>query len=174
MWSGLWFHLDAGILCAMVRVFLLALCLGIVLLGGCAQALTAMPTYSPGMTWTRPTDGAAMVHVPAGEFLMGSTDAEPKAGADEKPAQSVSLAAFWIDRTEVTNARYVQFLNAWGEYRGSCGEHDCVETKREDRDSHILHQAGRYLVESGFEDHPVIAVTWYGAQAYCERVKHGH
>ena len=27
-----------------------------------------------GDTWTRPTDGAVMVYVPAGEFLMGSSD----------------------------------------------------------------------------------------------------
>jgi len=47
---------------------------------------------------------------------------------------------FWIDRTEVTNARYVQFLNALGEYRGGCGGRDCVETRVEDADSHVLRQ----------------------------------
>jgi formylglycine-generating enzyme required for sulfatase activity len=109
-----------------------------------------------------------MIHVPDGEFLMGSRDADRKAAADEKPAHTVTLDAFWIDRTEVTNAQYVQFLNALGEYRGACGGHDCAETKVEDQDSHILRQEGRYVVESDFEDHPVTEVTWYGAQAYCE------
>jgi formylglycine-generating enzyme required for sulfatase activity len=109
-----------------------------------------------------------MVHVPAGEFLMGSVDADGQAAADEVTAHTVDLDDFWIDRTEVTNAQYVQFLNALGAYRGACRGYDCVETKVEDPDSHILRWEGRYVVESGFDDHPVIEVTWYGAQAYCQ------
>jgi formylglycine-generating enzyme required for sulfatase activity len=108
-----------------------------------------------------------MIYVPAGDFLMGSTAAD-KAVDDEQPQHTAYLDAFWIDRTEVTNAQYVQFLNILGEYRGTCEGRDCIETKVEDEDSHILRQDGRYVVESGFEDHPVIEVTWYGAQAYCK------
>jgi formylglycine-generating enzyme required for sulfatase activity len=113
---------------------------------------------------TRTADGAEMVHVPAGEFLMGGTDA---VGSDERPQHPVYLDAFWIDRTEVTHARYVRFLDALGAHAGACGGRDCVETKLEDKYSHILHHDGRYAVEPGFEDHPVTQVTWYGAQAYC-------
>jgi formylglycine-generating enzyme required for sulfatase activity len=108
-----------------------------------------------------------MVPVPAGEFLMGSPDTDPKANADEVPQHTVYLHAFWIDQTEVTNGRYVQFLNTLGAYRGACSGRDCVETQREDRDSHIRHQGDCYVVEPGFEDHPVIEVTWYGSDAYC-------
>jgi formylglycine-generating enzyme required for sulfatase activity len=108
-----------------------------------------------------------MVFVPAGQFTMGSPDADPKAGADEKPEHVVYLDAFWIDRTEVTNARYVQFLNALGEHTGVCGGRDCAETQVEDKYSHILRQDGRFVFEGGFEDHPVAQVSWYGAQAYC-------
>jgi len=108
-----------------------------------------------------------MVYVPEGEFLMGSPAADPKASDDEKPRHPVYLDAFWIDRTEVTNARYVQFLNALGGHTGTCGGHDCVETQIEEAYGHILHQDGRYRVESNFEDHPVTEVSWYGAQAYC-------
>jgi formylglycine-generating enzyme required for sulfatase activity len=110
-----------------------------------------------------------MVLVPAGGFLMGGAGADPKAGPDEKPQHTVFLDAFWIDRTEVTNARYVRFLNALGRHAAACGGHDCAETKVEDKYSHILRrsQDGRYVVESGFEDHPATQVSWYGAQAYC-------
>lgn len=52
----------------------------------------------------------AMVLVSAGEFSMGSD-----AGADEsKPAHKVALAAYYIDKTEVTNGAYKAFCDATG------------------------------------------------------------
>jgi formylglycine-generating enzyme required for sulfatase activity len=158
-----------GIICPML-MSLAGLCLGLLFLGACTQSPTAVPTSSPGSPWTRTMDSAEMMLVPAGEFLMGSPDADPKAAADERPQHTVYLDAFWIDRTEVTNARYVQFLNALGEHAGACGGRDCAETQVEDKYSHILRrgQDGQYIVESGFEDHPATQISWYGAQAYCE------
>jgi formylglycine-generating enzyme required for sulfatase activity len=108
-----------------------------------------------------------MVFVPAGEFLMGSAAADAGAGDDERLQHTVALDSFWIDRTEVTNQQYARFLNVLGEHRGACDGHDCVETAAEDKDSHILERGGRYEAETGFEEHPVIEVTWYGADAYC-------
>ena len=49
-------------------------------------------------------DPVEMVAVPGGDFLMGSDD--PEADADERPAKRIRVEAFWIDRVEVTNARY--------------------------------------------------------------------
>ncbi len=143
------------------------ICLSLVLLGACTPALTAVPASSPVPIQSRATDGAEMLLVLAGEFLMGNPDADPKAGEDEKPLHTVHLDTFWIDRTEVTNAQYVQFLNALGEHAGACGGRDCAETQVEDKYSHILRQDERYVVEPGFEDHPATQVSWYGAQAYC-------
>jgi formylglycine-generating enzyme required for sulfatase activity len=151
-----------------VKLSLAAICLSIVYVAACGPAPTAAPTYGQGKTQTRSADGMEMVYVPAGEFLIGSTAAGLKAVDDEQPQHTVYLDAFWIDRTEVTNAQYVQFLNVLGEYRGTCEGQDCIETKVEDEDSHVLRQDGRYVVESGFEDHPIVEVTWYGAQAYCK------
>ena len=151
----------------LLTVSLAGLCLVTTLLGACGPAPADTPTAGPEQAWIRAADGMEMMPVPAGEFLMGSTDTDPKAGSDELPQHSVHLDTFWIDRTEVTNARYVQFLNALGAHTGTCGGHDCVETQVEDRYSHILLQDGRYSVESGFEDHPATQVSWYGARAYC-------
>ena len=97
-----------------VIFLLMATLLYLMLLVACAQTPPAAPAYGPGVSRARSTDGAEMIHVPAGEFLMGSTDADPKAGDDEMPQHTVYVDAFWIDRTEVTNARYVQFLNTLG------------------------------------------------------------
>ena len=52
----------------------------------------------------------AMLLISAGEFTMGSDS-----GADEsKPAHKVSLPAYYIDKTEVTNAEYKAFCDATG------------------------------------------------------------
>ncbi|HSR29833.1 MAG TPA: formylglycine-generating enzyme family protein, partial [Anaerolineae bacterium] len=101
-----------------LAVILLPVAMGpsILLWCACAQSSTTAPTSGQGKTRSRAADGAEMVYVPAGEFLMGSTDADRKAATDEKPQHTVYLDAFWIDRTEVTNAQYVQFLNVLGRH----------------------------------------------------------
>jgi formylglycine-generating enzyme required for sulfatase activity len=151
------------------KVGLLAALLGLgtLLLAACSAPPAA--THTPVVTLTRPLDEAVMVYVPAGEFLMGATAADGKAADDEKPQHTVCLDAFWIDRTEVTCAQYVRFLNALGGHMDTCGAHQCAEMKEgEDADSHILQRDGRYEAEPGFEEHPVVEVTWYGAEVYCE------
>ena len=62
----------------------------------------------------REKDGMLMVYVPAGEFLMGSTDADKDANSYEKPRHKVFLDACWIDQTPITNAMYARFLNQLG------------------------------------------------------------
>jgi len=53
-----------------------------------------------------------MVWIPGGEFTMGSDaqDAEPQ----ERPAHRVRISGFWMDRTDVTNAQFRQFVEATG------------------------------------------------------------
>ena len=60
------------------------------------------PTIEPGptcteigQTLTSPVDGAILVCVPAGEFLMGVADNDPLAQDQEKPQHRVYLDAFW-------------------------------------------------------------------------------
>ena len=48
-----------------------------------------------------------MVFVPPGDFILGSDD--EAADHNERPAREVFLPAFYIDRTEVTNAQYARF-----------------------------------------------------------------
>jgi sulfatase modifying factor 1 len=51
-----------------------------------------------------------MAYVPAGEFTMGTDAAFPEEG----PASTRSIAGFWMDRTEVTNAQFAEFVAATG------------------------------------------------------------
>lgn len=63
-----------------------------------------------GQTWTSPADGAILVCIPAGEFLMGAAETDTQADDDEKPQHQVYLDAFWIDRTEVTNTNFAKCM----------------------------------------------------------------
>ena len=68
-----------------------------------------------------PRDLDVMVPVPAGEFLMGSTDADSDADDDEKPQHRVMVADFRMGRYPVTNAQYARFVAATGHGRPLIG-----------------------------------------------------
>lgn len=51
-----------------------------------------------------------MIHLPGGEFLMGSE--ERAARPDERPVHRVKVSPFWLDETEVTNAEFRRFVEA--------------------------------------------------------------
>jgi len=56
-----------------------------------------------------------MVYIPAGKFIMGSDFKD--ANEDQKPAHAVYLDAYYIDRFEVTNQQYEEFILAGGYQR---------------------------------------------------------
>lgn len=103
------------------------------------------PTLSLGAEGIRDKDRAVMVFVPAGAFKMGSTDADPAAQGNEKPAHDVTLDAFWIDKFEITNFQYAQCANA-----GVCPLSALVA------DASFNNQA-----------QPVVGVSWQDAADYC-------
>lgn len=74
-------------------------------------APTAAPTVQTVKTLPATVNfKGEMVLVAAGEFTMGSD-----AGGDEsKPAHKLTVPAFYIDKTEVTNAQYKEFCDATG------------------------------------------------------------
>jgi formylglycine-generating enzyme required for sulfatase activity len=56
----------------------------------------------------------AVVHVPGGPFLMGSTDEDEEAYDDEKPQHTVEVDGFFIGRYPVTNRQYARFVDTGG------------------------------------------------------------
>ncbi|MEM6667797.1 MAG: SUMF1/EgtB/PvdO family nonheme iron enzyme [Pseudomonadota bacterium] len=129
----------------------------------------------------------SMVVSPAGAFLIGRKDGP----ADEAPAHEVRLETLRIDRTEVTNAAFAEFLNALalevavdfsaGALRLRNASADVIALLAEGRSEHgryplialddaqalIGYRNGRFAPTPGFEDHPVTETTWAGARAYC-------
>lgn len=110
-----------------------------------APSPTPTPTLAPGQALTRTVDGMVMRFVPAGSFLMGAAD-DPDAAGHEKPQHAVTLSAFWIDQTEVTNAQYRRCVEAG----------DCAPP--------VIR---KFFDDPTQDNHPVVYVKWEQANAYC-------
>jgi formylglycine-generating enzyme required for sulfatase activity len=108
-------------------------------------------------------DDAKMVLIPAGEFQMGDNFNEGFDG--ERPVHTVYLDAYYIDVYEVTNAQYAKFLNEYGENTDAAG----YQLLRIDSSDCLIEMVGNtYTPKAGYENHPVIVVSWYGAAAYAQ------
>lgn len=88
--------------------------------------------------------GMEFVYIPEGTFFMGSPNGE--GDPDEHPQHTVYLDAFWISKTEITNAQYEQCISAH-----ACNPRPYYVSKEERQ-----------------PNHPVIYVNWYDAQKFCK------
>jgi formylglycine-generating enzyme required for sulfatase activity len=105
------------------------------------------------------------VRVPGGMFLMGSPD--DQGDDDEHPQHSVYLNAFWIDKTEVTNAMFAAFLNEMGNQSEGTDPWFDENNNRTVEDVGIVF-GSHWQPKMGYAEHPIISVNWFGAQAYCQ------
>lgn len=107
---------------------------------------TFVPHVSSTLVATEPRKEQTLldtefVHIPSGEFIMGSQPADdPDASNDESPQHQVYVEGFDISRYPVTNAQYAAYAR--------------------DKGVHVV-------VSKGALSHPVVGISWYEAQAYC-------
>jgi formylglycine-generating enzyme required for sulfatase activity len=134
-------------------------------------SLGPLPNQTLPRNITSP-DGADMVLIPAGEFLMGSIykdvdlvfeesrkywsirkvrleDSERNQLLGELPQSRIYVPAFYIDRYEVTNEMYDRFVKATG---------------------YVAEGPWETYFTPGKERYPVVAVTWNDAMEYCKYV----
>lgn len=114
--------------------------LGVVLLAAASFALAADGGVVASI---KGKDGAPMMLIPAGPFLMGSNEGLP----NERPEHTVTLKEFYIDEYEVTAGRYQRFLESRNQ-EIPLGQND---------------DATSFL-----EERPVVGVTWNEAVKYCQ------
>jgi formylglycine-generating enzyme required for sulfatase activity len=100
-------------------------------------------------------DGAPMVLVPAGPFPMGVPPGDRDGGRDEYPRHQIELDAFYIDRYEVTNGRYLQFVKATGHRLPQHPKNPARTLWTGDQVSDVV------------AERPVVNVDWHDADAYC-------
>jgi formylglycine-generating enzyme required for sulfatase activity len=104
------------------------------------------------------------VLVPAGPFLMGSTEDNRLASADERPQHQVELDAFRIGRYLVTNAQYARFIEDGGYENPDYW----IEAGWAWREAEAITRP-RFWEDPRWNqpNHPVVGVSWYEALAYC-------
>lgn len=119
-------------------------------------ALRHRPHHLRANVYLVATDGAAMIHVPAGKYTIGHAG-DPVEGVDLAPRRTVRLPGFLIDRAEVSNQRYLRF---WAEWMAAGGIHRCGRTDPD----HRLPDAARHLSDA--PDAPAVGLSPYDALEY--------
>lgn len=87
-----------------------------------------------------------MLRLPGARFTMGSSS--QRAPANERPVRTTTVAAFWIDRTEVAVGAYRACVDA-----GACAR--------------PAHASATCTYDAGDAALPVSCVHWADADAYC-------
>ncbi len=122
------------------------------------------------------TEMTEIVLVPGGGFEMG--DHYGVGDPDEIPLHDVYVSSFYMNRFEVSNQKYCDYLNSaisqnqievrngGGVYAVGGNDIYC-ETHEAEEHSRIYWNGSLFTVASGKEHHPMVEVTWYGSAAYC-------
>jgi len=103
-------------------------------------------------------NNAAMVLIPAGEFIMGLDQDDPKGLVWASPKRNVFISDFYIDKYEVTNREYKRFVDGTDHRVPFDDRYDTIYDWKDG------------IYKNNFKDHPVSLVDWYDANAYCKWV----
>ena len=99
---------------------------------------------------------AGMISIPGGSFLRGRSQALPDDGVkwfptllkDDRPVRRIVIDPFYMDKHEVTNRQFGEFISATG------------------RPAPYYWSDGK--PPEGRQSHPVVNINWEEAAAYCE------
>lgn len=111
-------------------------------------------------------------HVPAGSFLMGSTNDDDQASDNEKPQRKKNLPEYWAGKYPVTNAQFAQFVAAKG-YENPAYWPEAQKEKnwsetgfKSEYDDKPRTAPVDYDEPYNLPNQPVIGISWYEALAF--------
>ncbi len=98
-----------------------------------------------------------MARIESGSFFYGYDKKEKNIDYD-----------YEIDIFPVTNEEYARFLNDKSPEEDSLNKWIYLEGSYKSERCRIKKDGNKYTVEKGYERHPVIYVSWYGADEYAK------
>src|SRR5688500_15684604 len=107
-----------------------------------SRSLVLVSLALAGVAYAAGGSESGMVRIAGGAFLVGND----RGRADERPAHSVMLKSFWIDRRAVTNAEFAEFLEKLGQTSNARGQH---LFDWDDDDARIHKRQGRWRADPG-------------------------
>lgn len=125
------------------------------LTGDAHPGVGVLPNGLPDIVW---------LPVPAGPFLMGSTDEDKRAWDNEKPQHTYVIEKpYWISHYLVTNAQYATFVQAGG----YAEQRYWTEAGWGIKESEKWQGPRDFGTPFALPNHPVVGVSWYEAVAFC-------
>ena len=104
-----------------------------------------------------------LIEVKGGSFTMGDNTSEHE---DEKPEHPVQVNDFFLGIYPVTNLQFAAFLNDYQSDKVKTGIYNDQQMIYEHRWG-LQFENEKWISAKGFEQHPVINVTWHGANEFC-------
>ncbi|WP_189627325.1 SUMF1/EgtB/PvdO family nonheme iron enzyme [Sphingobacterium griseoflavum] len=132
-------------------------------------------SYNGGLQINRKvkeTPGPGLVAVEGGTFVMGGSLNEDLGYAHDNLKRRVTVASFYIDETEVSNADWLEYLHWIAQNFPEDGKlyYDALPDSLVWRHplSYNEPYVNLYLRHPSFQDYPVVGVSWEQANAYCQ------
>lgn len=152
------------------------------------EAITSRASHHDSWpeTFINPKDGSTMRLIPGCEFTMGSTQRDIESArqldkdgeafplshenyalSHETPQFELFVPAFYLSVFTVTNEQFARFLTELQPGRAALEfwTYSTSHIAKSERDGQP------YRAALGFERHPAVHVTWFGAEAYCRWAK---
>jgi len=125
-----------------------------------------------------PKDGAIQVFVPGGDFVMGVDDPTAPMADEQRPPHQVKLTGFWMDKYEVANEQFANYLNAliaeggkaWSDRQVHATVYGQVLIEHPLSGLTLDLKARKVNVIKGHERFPVFPVSWSAAAEYAKKM----
>ncbi|MBE8713704.1 SUMF1/EgtB/PvdO family nonheme iron enzyme [Sphingobacterium hungaricum] len=168
----------------LVTTPLFALAIGLFLLTSCKSNNRGNVSSKTGVRYNDPTNGGLQINrkvretpgpgliaIEGGSFVMGGSLNEDLGYSHDNLKRRVTVASFYIDETEVSNADWLEYLHWLSQNFPEDGKlyYDALPDSLVWRNplSYNEPYVNLYFRHPSFQDYPVVGVSWEQANAYC-------